>query len=175
MKGPHCKICNTEHWLRDGHNLPGKVTVKPEHKEKVLKQAARPVRKIVKPAPAKAAAAIVIPPIKKGELWSGIMLKENGKPDYHLIKLPGQADKTNYAGSLAYAKKQGGEAPTLRDLALMRTNLRKQFQDKWYWSSEESRSSSGWAWMQNFANGSQLSYFKVIEICAVAVRRVLIS
>ena len=143
-------------------------------KSAAKKPAARPVRKTAKPTTPKATAAIVIPPCKKGERWAGLILKENGKPDYHLFKLPGQLDKTNYAGALAYAKKQGGEPPTLRDLALMRTNLRAQFQDKWYWSGEESRSSSGWAWMQGFANGGQSSDSKGFEVCAVAVRRVFI-
>jgi hypothetical protein len=138
------------------------------------KQAARPGRKIAKSAPVATAAAITIPPHKKGELWAGIILKDNGTPDYHLFKLPGQIDKTNYAGALAYAKKQGGEGPTLRDLALMRTNLRAQFQDKWYWSCEESRYISGWAWVQNFATGYQGYGIKGNEICAVAVRRVFI-
>lgn len=144
-------------------------------KPAVKKQAARPVRKTTKLAPTKTAAAIVIPPCKKGELWAGIILKDNGKPDYHLYKLPGQLDKANYAAALAYAKKQGGEGPTLRDLALMRTNLRAQFQDKWYWSCEESRYSSDWAYAQYFISGNQYVYGnKDYELCAVAVRRVFI-
>lgn len=143
-------------------------------KTTVKKQAARPVRKTAKPNASRAAAPIVVPPLKKGELWAGIILKDNGKPDYHLFKLPGQLDKASYTGALAYAKKQGGEAPTLRDLALMRTNLRAQFQDKWYWSCEESRYGSDWAWMQTFAYGHQDFHYKAREFCAVAVRRAFI-
>ena len=143
-------------------------------KTAVKKPAVRPVRKIAKPAPPKAAAPIVIPPHKKGERWAGIILKDDGTPDYHLFKRPGQADKVNFKDAAAWAKAHGGEAPTLRDLALMRTNLRKEFQDKWYWSCEESRLSSVWAWLQDFANGYQYDFSKVNEICAVAVRRVFI-
>jgi hypothetical protein len=143
-------------------------------KPAVKKPAARPVRKTTKPTAPKAAAAIVIPPLKKGERWAGIVLKENGRPDYHLIKLPGQVDKANFETALAYAKKQGGEAPTLRDLALMRTNLRAEFKDARYWSGEESRYDSVWAWLQGFASGLQHGFNKVHEVCAVAVRRVLI-
>jgi hypothetical protein len=43
------------------------------------------------------------------------------------------------------------------------------------WTSTQSRTSSGWAWMQDFAGGSQDASLKDHEICAVAVRRVLIG
>ena len=140
----------------------------------VKKQPARPVRKTVKPAPPKAAAAIAIPPLKKGENWAGIIMKD-GKPHYHLIALAGHKDKANFDAAAAFAKKNGGEGPTLRDLGLLRINLRERFGDKIYWSCEESRYGSDWAWVQYFAIGAQDVFSKDKEFCAVAVRRVLIG
>jgi hypothetical protein len=46
---------------------------------------------------------------------------------------------------------------------------------EWIWTSTQSRSFSDWAWMQDFATGSQFTSNKDNEICAVAVRRVLIG
>jgi len=46
---------------------------------------------------------------------------------------------------------------------------------EWIWTSTQSRNYSDWAWMQHFASGFQNIIFKDYEICAVAVRRVLIG
>ena len=46
---------------------------------------------------------------------------------------------------------------------------------EWLWTSTQSRDGSAWAWVQHFANGNQLNDNKGHEVCAVAVRRVLIG
>lgn len=47
--------------------------------------------------------------LKFGEIYAGLVLGQNGAPDYHLILLPGEAERINWTDANAWAKKAGGE------------------------------------------------------------------
>ena len=118
---------------------------------------------------------ITLPALSAGEVYSGLILNEDGTPDYHLIKLPGAADDLTWKKAGPWALKAGGELPNLRELGLLRVNARAHFQDTWYWSSEQHASNSDYAWFQTFSHGGQGITGKSAELCAVAVRRVAIG
>ncbi|WP_454674868.1 hypothetical protein [Achromobacter pestifer] len=59
--------------------------------------------------------------------------------------------------------------PSRRELRLMWTNVPELFRAGWYWSSTQY--SAGYAWIQNFVDGSQTIYGKDYSCRARAVRR----
>jgi hypothetical protein len=128
------------------------------------------------PKPTQYHVAAVTVPLAAGERFAGAILNDDGSLSHYLIKLPGETDtKVNWSGAQAYARERGGEAPTLRELVLMRTNLRNEFEDEAYWSGEEHAGDSSAAWSQNFDNGHQGSIHKSAALRAVAVRRFIPS
>jgi len=112
--------------------------------------------------------------LKKGEHYAGIILGKDGEPDYHLILLPGDADKVNWEAAKKFADKAGGELPTRREQSLLFANLKEQFEPRWYWSFEQHASDSDCAWFQHFDYGYQFSNLKSYECRARAVRRSVI-
>ena len=118
---------------------------------------------------------IILPDLNEGEFYAGLILKEDGSPDYHLIGLPGELEATNHADAVAWAKSTGGDLPTCRELNLLRANARQHFKDSWYWSNEQHAAYSSSAWFQRFAHGSQTIVDKVNKLRARAVRRLSIQ
>ena len=115
---------------------------------------------------------ITLPELAAGQYNAGLILKEDGTPDYWLIGLPGELESATWQQGMDWAKEQGGDLPTRRELNLLRANARKEFKDDWYWSNETSESS--WAWYQHFDNGFQ-GYDDLSAECRVrAVRRLSI-
>jgi hypothetical protein len=112
--------------------------------------------------------------LKPGEVYAGLILGKNGEPDYHLIKLPGEAQRLKWADAIKWAKEAGGELPTRREQPLLFANLKEEFQAAWYWSCEEHASTPDYAWMQTFHNGTQYHFRKSNEYRACAVRRLKI-
>ena len=130
-----------------------------------------PVKKILKAIMADVVAGEVdsLPALADGEIYAGIVLDaEAGKPSHHLILLPGE-----FTGSWAQAKEWaasiGGELPTRQEQSFLFAQLKRLFQPKWHWSSEEH--SSGYAWGQDFYDGTQDSSGKSYDYLARAVRR----
>ncbi len=113
--------------------------------------------------------------LRQGEEYAGIILGKDNEPSYHLILLPGEAEKINWANALKWASSVGGYLPSRRDQALLYANLKEQFKDEWYWSSEQHAEYADFAWVQYFSYGSQLSYHKGNEWRARAVRRLIIQ
>lgn len=111
---------------------------------------------------------ITLPELAAGEYNAGLILKEDGSPDYWLVGLPGELEAASWDEAMDWAKEQGGDLPTRRELNLLRANSRKEFKNDWYWSSE---SESSWAWDQGFRNGHQGTYRRSNELRARAVRR----
>jgi hypothetical protein len=112
--------------------------------------------------------------LKAGEHYVGLILGKAGEPDYHLILLPGEAQKIKWADALKWAKKAGGELPIRREQALLYANLKEEFQAAWYWSCEEHAAGPVYAWMQHFDYGFQDDYHKSYQYRARAVRRLKI-
>ena len=113
---------------------------------------------------------ITLPTLAPGEHWAGILFGKDGAPDQHIIKLPGDAEK-NWDGASAWAKEQGGELPTRRELALVYANLPEQVERDWYWSCEQLADDPAFAWLQSFSDGSQDWDLKGDRFRVFAVRR----
>ena len=110
-----------------------------------------------------------------GEEYAGIVLGKDGAPSHHLILLPGDKENISWDDANKWAAELGGSLPTLREQALLYSNLRNQFKDTSYWSSEQPAPHSASAWFQNFSNGYQTSNgYKSSELRARAVRRLTI-
>jgi len=122
---------------------------------------------------AAAAVSITLPELKKGETYRGILLDKKGKPDYHLVLLPGQRDNFTHAEATKWAKDQGGELPTRREGALLYAqNVDGAFEERWYWLAEQDASDPSYAWMQDFYDGGQYYFHTSFKDRARAVRRV---
>ena len=117
--------------------------------------------------------------LNPGEHYAGLIVGKDGEPSYHLVLLPGEAEKVTFAEANEWAGRQGGEyyasLPTSREQALLYANLKEQFQSAWYWSSEAHASAAGYAWYQFFGNGGQLSYHQGSQLRARAVRRLILE
>ncbi|NPT36224.1 DUF1566 domain-containing protein [Paraburkholderia xenovorans] len=100
-----------------------------------------------------------------------MILDESRKPDYHLILLPCEAEKINWADAGKWAAERGGVLPTRREQSLLFANLKGEFQSSWYWSGQQHEKESGWAWYQGFDYGGQYYGRKRYELRARAVRR----
>ena len=112
---------------------------------------------------------ITLPELAAGEYNAGLILKEDGTPDYWLIGLPGELESATWQQGMDWAEAQGGDLPNCRELNLLRANARKEFKDYWYWSNEKNESS--WAWCQIFDYGGQYNGNRDSELRARAVRR----
>jgi len=112
---------------------------------------------------------------KAGEVYAGMILGQNGEPDYHLFIIPGEAKGVTWAKAKEWAKKAGGELPNRREQRVLFANAKDQFSPEWYWSSQQHESDSGYAWNQNFNYGTQLITHESNELRARAVRRLVIE
>ena len=114
-----------------------------------------------------------------GEHYAGLVIGKDGEPSYHLVLLPGQADDITWGKAMEWASKQGGDSvaslPTRREQALLYANLKEEFEERAYWSCEAHESESGWAWFQYFNLGYQLDGYRLNELRARAVRRLVIE
>lgn len=108
---------------------------------------------------------------RAGEVYGGIVLGQNGEPDYHLFAETKFIESATFDEVRKYVEKAGGVGATRRDLALLRVNAPKPFGTKAFWSCEQHAANSYCAWCQDFASGSQYSYDKGDRLCGVAVRR----
>ena len=106
-----------------------------------------------------------------GEHYAGLIVGKNGERSYHLVLVPGAVDSVTWAKAKEFAKDVGGDLPTRREQALLYANCKEQFEEAWYWSSEEHASDSGYAWMQAFDDGNQDDHRKYGTYRARAVRR----
>ncbi|CAB3730429.1 DUF1566 domain-containing protein [Paraburkholderia rhynchosiae] len=118
------------------------------------------------------AATITLSP---SERYAGLIVGENGEPDYHLVLLPGEAESMDWVAAGKWAQEQGGALPTRREQSLLFANLKSEFQSSYYWSGEQHEKESGWAWCQTFSTGGQLNGHKYHALRARAVRRLILQ
>ena len=109
--------------------------------------------------------------LEHGEQYAGLILGKEGKPDHHLVLLPGEAQDVSWSAAREWAQGAGGELPTRRELALLYANLREHFERLWYWSSEPQEPRAQLVWGQNFTSGIQTMYGRPFRGRARAVRR----
>lgn len=113
--------------------------------------------------------------LEEGEEYAGLILGKEGKPDHHLVLLPGEATEVSWSAARDWAGGMGGDLPTRRELSLLYANLRERFERVWYWSAEPQEPRSQLVWGQNFTSGIQTMYGRPFRGRARAVRRLLIE
>lgn len=113
--------------------------------------------------------------LKDGEQYAGLILGKEGKPDHHLVLLPGEAQEVSWSAAREWAHDTGGELPTRRELALLYANLREHFERVWYWSSEPQEPRAQLVWGQNFTSGIQTMYGRPFRGRARAIRRLIVE
>lgn len=116
-----------------------------------------------------------MPELNEGEIYAGIILGKGGEPDQHLILLPGQVGDVDHSDAQNFATQTSGELPTRREQSLLYANLKEEFEDRWYWSSELHASNESYAWFQHFRHGTQLDHRLDFKCRARAVRRISIT
>ena len=104
-----------------------------------------------------------------GGIYAGIMRGIDGARDEHLVLLPGAAEDVTWEAAGEWANAEGGDLPTRREQRLLFVNLKDQFEEDWYWSSEQAGPSG--AWGQHFDYGGQNGGNRSYEGRARAVRR----
>lgn len=113
-----------------------------------------------------------------GEKYAGLILGKDGDSDYHLILLPEQIKDVKWDEAVKWAKQQGNEfdshLPNRREQSLLFANLKEEFEEYAYWSSEQRASASDSAWCQGFNDGNQDTWLKSFHFRARAVRRLLV-
>lgn len=112
--------------------------------------------------------------LKANEVYAGLILGQNGQPDYHLILLPGDID-ADWKQAKTFAKKAGGELPTRREQSLLFANCKENFKSTWYWSGEPYASDASAAWYLYFGDGLQNDRHISSQLRARAVRRLPIE
>lgn len=110
-----------------------------------------------------------------GERYAGMVLGEDGNPDYHLILLPGEVESTTWKDACIWAGDRDASLPTRREQSLLFANLKGEFESAWYWSGEDHEENDGWAWCQGFYDGYQDYFHQSSELRARAVRRFIPS
>lgn len=111
--------------------------------------------------------------LQPGEIYAGLILGKNGTPDYHLFLRPENPEKTlSWPEAMAWAKSIGYELPTRQDQSLLFANCQPEFENAWYWSSEQYSHYNDCAWLQNFYDCYQSGSHKSNMYRARAVRRV---
>ncbi|PLP96924.1 DUF1566 domain-containing protein [Cupriavidus pauculus] len=110
-----------------------------------------------------------------GERYAGLVLGEDGNPDYHLILLPGEVESITWKDACIWAGDRDASLPTRREQSLLFANLKGEFESAWYWSGEKHDENDGWAWFQTFDCGDQYYYPQSTELRARAVRRFIPS
>ncbi|WP_426104496.1 DUF1566 domain-containing protein [Massilia sp. TSP1-1-2] len=111
--------------------------------------------------------------LQDGEQYAGLILGKEGKPDHHVVLLPGEAQEVSWSAAGEWARGAGGELPTRRELALLYANMREQFERVWYWSCEPQEPRAQLVWGQNFTSGIQTMYGRPFRGRARAVRRLV--
>jgi hypothetical protein len=112
---------------------------------------------------------ITLPELATGQYNAGLILKEDGTPDYWLIGLPGELKAATWQQGMDWAKEQGGDLPNRRELNLLRANARKEFKNDMYWSNETTDYRT--AFIQYFYVGSQYNLTLSAECRVRAVSR----
>ena len=113
--------------------------------------------------------------LNEGDEYAGLILGKDGRPDHHLVLLPGEAQDISWAAARDWAGDAGGELPTKRELSLLYANLREYFARVWYWSGEPQEVRSQLVWGQNFTSGIQTMYGRPFRGRARAVRRLVVE
>lgn len=106
-----------------------------------------------------------------GGLYAGITVHDN-RPMV-LVLLPGDEEK-KWKSAGEWAAAQSSMLPSRVDALVLWQNLPKEFQQTYYWTSEEYTGSADSAWVAGFSDGDQYGSHKTDGCRCRAVRRVAI-
>ncbi len=112
--------------------------------------------------------------LRPGEVYVGLILGQDGQPDYHLVLLPGELDSTNWADANTWAAGLGGQLPDRQEARILWANCPKEFKREWYWLATPYAGYPDYAWLQDFSDGYQYCNLKSDTYRARAVRRLFI-
>jgi hypothetical protein len=94
--------------------------------------------------------------LQPGEHYAGLILGEDGTPEYHLVLLAAHPEeRMEWSAAVAWASSIGGELPNRREQSLLFANAKGHFDSAWYWSSEKYEDDGAYAWYQDFDYGYQ--------------------
>jgi hypothetical protein len=110
--------------------------------------------------------------MRPDEDYAGILLGDNGAADSHLCVSRIKVENSTFQQVIDCAKKHGYRSASLRELGLIRVNLRSQerFKSGVFWSCEQSASHAYDAWCQYFNYGIQGTNGKYNKLSGVLVR-----
>lgn len=108
-----------------------------------------------------------------GELWLGVVI--TGKKMEHIYLLSGDNDGASWQEQMDWAKSIGGDLPNRVEHSMLYAHMKDQFKEAAYWSNEKHVSDSGYAWYQDFTNGTQYYRTTHTTLRARAVRRLEIQ
>jgi hypothetical protein len=108
--------------------------------------------------------------LQENEKYAGVILNENGEPSHHLILLGGniQNGKRLYSSVVDLYP----SLPTIQELSLLYCNLKTEFYQSIYLSSNGSLQTN-WCWCIDFENNQPKYTYKPAHVCQV--RRVQIE
>jgi hypothetical protein len=112
--------------------------------------------------------------LNKGDHYAGVVIGADGMPSHHLVLMAGTASDVSWSAAKVWAEKVDADLPTRQEQALLFANLKDQFQERAYWSSEQHAANSHYAWFQHFDYGYQGNNLKSASLRARAVRRLVI-
>lgn len=114
--------------------------------------------------------------LRPGEQFAGTVAPTDGAPGYHLILVPGEAERISWAGAMAWAAQRGACLPTLREQELLAAVMPQKFNARRrYWSCLSFTPASSHARGTQFKQGDQFIFHKSYRGNARAVRRVEIT
>jgi hypothetical protein len=108
-----------------------------------------------------------------GGKFAGITVHDNVPCE--LVLLEGENESCTWKEALAWAEEQGGVLPSRFDQLVLLKNLKSEFQEAWYWSSEQLAGDESYAWYQDFYYGNQDWSHVSGHYRARAVRRLAIQ
>jgi hypothetical protein len=115
---------------------------------------------------------ITIPPLATGQRYLCGIVNADGSIT-HSILLPGDNDPADWKTQMAWAKSIGGDLLNRAELVIAYETMPAEFKTQAYWSNTK-HASAGWAWSQDFDDGSQYDYRQDFQLRARAVRRLVI-
>lgn len=110
--------------------------------------------------------------LKPGEIYAGLVLGMDGKPDEHLVLLPGNVVDLSWDKATKWAASVGGRLPTRQEQSILFANCKPHLIKRWHWSCETHESDASCAWLCGFYDGYQSLSLKSSEGSAVAVRTI---
>lgn len=107
--------------------------------------------------------------LRPGERYAGAKLDENGSHRHHVIVMAARPEKRMaWQAALDWAVKQGGEAPSPEEYALIKANCADVLPDVSWTNKPHQDSSYPWYF---YSNGYTLSTHKSAELSVLVVRR----